>query len=175
MKPLESFTTERLKATSWQADLADPDRRRALEAGLAAILSPAVLAHLPPPLHLSPTAPDISGWIDARAAESRVLRIDDRSEPTLLGLLILAELRKHDGSPSLHVGYLLAETAWGRGLGSELVSGLVIAASSLAPVTLVAGVDRANPASARVLEKAGFTNDPARGTVDTAIYRLVLA
>jgi len=56
------------------------------------------------------------------------------------------------------VGYWLSEAHWGRGIATEAV-GLVVehAFSDLGLARLEAGVFAWNPASARVLEKNGFT------------------
>jgi len=122
-----------------------------LEADLSDILSPAVLAPLPPPMALGPGG--IKAWINARASEAHVLTIRFAGQPNIIGLLILA-----GDETTLHLGYLLSEAVWGQGLASELVAGLVRALPS--GTRLIGGVDPGNPASARVLEKAGFTRDP---------------
>jgi ribosomal-protein-alanine N-acetyltransferase len=70
----------------------------------------------------------------------------------------------------VHLGYLLAEEAWGKGYGTEIVSGLAKAYERQSPILLVAGVDIGNPASARVLEKAGFQRSEARSTPDVDMY-----
>ncbi len=140
------FGTERLEVVDWAPVLADAAARRRLEAELARVLTPAVLVSLPEALAMrSP----VGEWIDARAAEGRVLLVRGRAGGALLGLLILAEVAPGEA----HLGYLLAEHAWGRGLATELVWGLVAGAG---PVRWRAGVDAGNPASARVLEKCGF-------------------
>lgn len=163
------FETARLTARDWQPDLEEPKARAALARALAPLLTRPVLAHLPPPLQLGTGPGALDAWISARAAESRVLRVDLAQGP-LAGLLILAP-DPEAPEPTLHLGYLLGEAHWGRGLASELLAGLVAALEAQGPITLLGGVDRANPASARVLEKAGFRPDPALSTADTALYR----
>ncbi|MHA3977002.1 GNAT family N-acetyltransferase [Halovulum sp. GXIMD14794] len=140
------FFTVRLEVADWGPVLANGEARRWLEAELAGVLTPAVLAPLPKALALDGAVGD---WIDARAAESRVMLVRDRDGGALLGLLILAEAAPGEA----HLGYLLAERAWGRGVATELVRGLMAEAG---PVRWRAGVDAGNPASARVLEKCGF-------------------
>jgi hypothetical protein len=56
-----------------------------------------------------------------------------------------------------------------------VVTGLVQSLRASAPVRLIGGVDPANPASARVLEKAGFARDPAQSSADSTIYTKDLA
>lgn len=163
------FRTDRLDIRHWRAALADPDARAALQAELRDVLTPEVLRSLPEPLQLGSGPGAVSRWMDARAAESDVLTVRDRGDERLLGLLILARLPE-----ACHVGYLFAERAWGRGLATELLRGLIAARGS-APDTLVAGVGTDNPVSARVLRKAGFTRDDARSTPLTEVFTCAAA
>ncbi len=66
-----------------------------------------------------------------------------------------AVLREGD---ELEIGYILAQAAWGRGLGTAVARALVARgfAETDAP-HLIATVDADHPASIRVLEKAGLT------------------
>jgi ribosomal-protein-alanine N-acetyltransferase len=77
---------------------------------------------------------------------------------TAIGLVILFE-EAAVGAPGVDVrlGYVLAESAWGRGYGSELVEGFVRWCHDRVEVQkLIAGVAADNPASIRILEKSGF-------------------
>ena len=150
---VQRFETKRLRVERWTATRA--------AAPLRAILTPAVLAHLPPSLQEE----DPETWIIDRLEKSDVYAIE--AEGALIGVLILAR------SEAVHLGYLLAEDAWGRGYGSELVQGLVAALRAEAPVQLRAGVEVGNPASARILQKAGFR--PVHcDAPDTELYALSL-
>jgi ribosomal-protein-alanine N-acetyltransferase len=159
------FRTNRLMVADWAPHLAVPEP---LTAALGPVLTPSVLAHLPPSMQLDPEQ-GIPAWITARAAESTVLTVTDTSNDTLAGLVVL-----HHDEQTCHLGYLLAESAWGRGLGSELIAGLVTAMTPMAPMTVVGGVGHDNPASARVLVKSGFAKDTASSPPDTDLYRLTL-
>ena len=86
------------------------------------------------------------------------------------------------GADRLTLGYALAQEAWGKGYATEAVCAMVNAAFALASVVEIdASVAVENPASGRVLEKAGFTpvgramrGAPARGAMvecDTFVYR----
>ncbi|WP_246290891.1 GNAT family N-acetyltransferase [Lentzea indica] len=58
----------------------------------------------------------------------------------------------------MEIGYGVVPSRQGRGYASEATAALTSFALSLDGVhTVHANVERANPASARVLEKAGFT------------------
>ena len=138
----------------------DGVRRRRLEADLASILTGDVLAHLPPPLQLDEDGSGIPAWVDARAREGDVLLAQMSESGDLVGLMILACVSETGDIPSVHIGYLLVTSTWGQGIATELVAGLVAEMERHRPVRLIGGVDKGNPASARVLEKAGFVVDP---------------
>jgi RimJ/RimL family protein N-acetyltransferase len=75
------------------------------------------------------------------------------------------------GTDRLTLGYALSPEVWGRGYATEAVETLVAAALALTrAVEIEASVSAENPASRRVLEKAGFVHvgrgprgAPARG------------
>ena len=86
------------------------------------------------------------------------------------------------GTDRLTLGYALAPEVWGKGLATEAVQVLVCAAFKLSAVAEIeASVHLDNPASRRVLEKAGFVHvgrglrgAPARGAMvecDAFAYR----
>lgn len=153
---IQSFDTNRLRLRPLAPE-APPDL-----AELKALLSPNVLTHLPPALQ---RVADPGGWLAERLAECAVLGVYDRKAGELLGLVLLAD-PEGDGR-NLHLGYLLAERVWGQGFGSELLAALPAAAPG---ATLWGGVGRDNPASARVLEKAGFARCETRSTDDTDMF-----
>ena len=77
------------------------------------------------------------------------------------------------GNDRLTLGYALAPEVWGKGLATEGVRAMVDTAFSLSEVSVIeASVHVTNPASLRVLEKAGFAHvgrglrgAPARGAM----------
>lgn len=167
---MDSFATSRLTVAHWRDTLASRSERLTLEAELAGILTDQVLAPLPEPLQLSQSAQAVSEWIDARAGESDVYLVRETQSGTLAGLMILA-----GEGDTLHLGYLLAEAVWGRGYATELVTGLVEALKTEAPLRILAGVARDNPASARVLEKAGFHSADDQPDPETLLFALRLS
>lgn len=69
----------------------------------------------------------------------------------------------------IELGYGIVESRRGRGYATEAAHALVAATLALPEITeVVAGVDPANPASVRVLEKAGLTFQ--QQTADGARY-----
>lgn len=164
----DQFLTRRLSVFHWRDELRDPLLRESLEDELITILTPNVLGPLPPSMQVQDRG--ISHWIDDRSAESDVLVVRQRHDRHLIGLMILALVSAHKSVPTVHLGYLISETAWGKGYASELLDGFVAACTSGPAVRLVAGVGRDNPASARVLQKSGFTLSRDDSSVDTEIY-----
>ncbi len=163
---IQDFTTQRLDVRSWRTVLQSAARRAALEQDLALILTPNVLAPLPAPLHMPRGTSQISDWVRAREAESDVYSVSDLRTGLLLGLLILAQ----DGTKNIHLGYMLADAAWGKGYATEVVSGLIEAAPQGQGLCFVAGVDVSNPASISVLLKAGFEVSQETSTPQTRYY-----
>ena len=162
-----SYNTPRLRVQHWAAALADGTQRRVLECELAALLTPKVLAPLPPSMQFAQGG-DVSHWIENRALESDVLTIRHIETGALIGLLIVAYTKEAGARRQAHLGYLLAETAWGAGYASEVVAGLV--AANTAGIDLLGGVGVDNPASARVLRKAGFAKDAVQSTPETDMF-----
>ena len=167
---ITKFNTERLSVYDWTPTTKCQDQRARLEDALKSLLTESVLQHLPPALHLNDIADGVSAWIDERDTESDVLLVERKEDGKLIGLLMLSPEEEGGRVSSVHVGYLLAETAWGRGIATELMAGLISAMMTLKPVTLVGGVDKNNPASARVLQKAGFKLDRQNPNPDVEFY-----
>ncbi|WP_281973071.1 GNAT family N-acetyltransferase [Ruegeria faecimaris] len=166
----DQFTTERLGVCHWQVEVSEAGRLSALTAELATVLTPAVLEPLPPSMQVEETPSGMTDWIAARKTESDVLLVRLRQNNQLIGLLILASEPEDQAAPAIHLGYLFAERAWGCGYATELVSGFIAACGTSRAIRFLAGVEHSNPASARVLQKSGFTRSSAHSTDDTDMY-----
>lgn len=90
----------------------------------------------------------------------------------------------HHGQDGVSMGYWIAREHWGRGYASEAVRGVVEVARSLGHGKLVASHFVDNPASGRVLRKAGFSttgvvrpgHSIARGGYDPVVcYEIMLS
>ena len=166
----DCFTTSRLLVRDWRPVIEKSASRKVLEAELSSILSRPVLQHLPPSMHLDDAPGRMSSWIDARAKECDVLLVQRKDSAAVIGLVILASESASAAVPDLRIGYLFAESAWGQGFASELLEGLVAWTGRAGPVRLVGGVGKDNPASARVLEKAGFRIEASLSTHETDVF-----
>lgn len=147
---LLELQTSRLRAARWQ---------ELTEAELAGLFAPKVVQWLPEGFQAQGSDQARRDFLAAVAQQAEVIGLR-AAEGQGIGLLILSH--PEDGSKTRNLGYLFAEAAWGQGLASELISGLQ-AHFSGSGICLSGGVMQENAASARVLEKAGFTPQPAGG------------
>ncbi len=147
------FSTARLTVTRL-GDAGMPS----LPARLVDILSPAVTAALPPGWQHVDSIAAATEWLADRLAEGAVLvaQPQDQIESNdVVGLMLLHE---DDATGEVRIGYLLAHEWWGRGLATEMIAGLVNWCRGAGGVRRLVGVvARTNPASARVLQRNGFT------------------
>ncbi|SNS38865.1 GNAT family N-acetyltransferase [Antarctobacter heliothermus] len=151
---MTAFTTARLTIFPWEPVLDDAEARHLLETRLHTLLTPAVLEHLPPGFGPETGPQGMTNWISTRREKAQVSLINRDSD--LIGLLFLFS---PEGDNQCHLGYLLRADSWGQGYASELVQGLTTHLQHGPPQSLHAGVATDNPASARVLLKAGFKED----------------
>lgn len=172
-----AFSTDRLVVGDWH-DLAD---RYGLDlVGIVrTVLTTTTTAALPPDWHGNFDRHRADQWVQAREAESPTLLVVDPEPGRAIGFLILFESpsRQEPALVDVRLGYVLAEAAWGKGLASELVSGLVEWARSKGSIKSISGgVAKDNPASAQVLLNNGFAavDYDGDGESDEQTYELVL-
>ncbi len=114
-------------------------------------------------------------WLDRNAGTRHVFGIETRIGGDLIGCI---EVNMDRGGDTF--GYWLGVDHWGHGYATEATLALTrFAFQSAGKEELCAAVHPDNPASARVLEKAGFvfdhvdTNFPGRcASVEARVYRL---
>ncbi len=135
---------------------------------MASLLTIETTENLPDAWPRSLTPDEAAGWIRERDAESPTLLAVDRSSQAV-GLMVLAEFPNKDGGVDVRIGYVIGRSFRGQGLASELVAGLATWANAHPSVhSLIGEVDPDNPASARVLSKAGFAEtESTRGPMLT--------
>ncbi|PYG29511.1 GNAT family N-acetyltransferase [Pelagimonas varians] len=167
-----AFSTDRLQVVPWAKTLADPDAFRGLQTALTAMLTKPVLQHLPEQLQLSDAPDAIETWIADRDQSAAIHLVS--ASNVLVGLMFLFRPVQTAATDPMHLGYLLGEEAWGKGYATELVSGLVAALSTGPLMTLQGGVAAGNPASAKVLLKAGFERSPQKSTDEIEIFQRVV-
>ena len=167
MPLFQQFETERLSVAHWAETIAAPDARQRFATQLPDLLTPDVIAHLPPIFDL--TDQNINQWIDARDAESDIYLIREIGADAIIGLMFLTPPFNND----IHLGYLFGQAAWGQGYASGLLAGLMLHVPKTG-FRLLGGVGRENPASAHVLRKTGFQIVPELSDTKTEMFGITL-
>lgn len=141
---------------------------------MSTMLTPSVMRSLPRGWQGAYTIGRAKEWIRERDREGATLLVLERSSETPVGLLILDESDDGEAERTVRIGYLLSESAWGRGLASELVQGFVTWSRAAGVETILGGVGCDNVASQRVLEKNGFDSEPGADDSAELLFRLRL-
>ena len=168
------FRTTRLFINNWKGILSDLSARKTLEREIESMLVPEILKYLPPSMQFSVGHDDISDWVESLDAEATVLSAHTSKTNELVGLIILAENPEPSAIRTTHLGYFLGKKHWGQGYATEIISALVSEFGDDLELRLVAGVDSANLASARVLEKSGFVKLHEQSTDSRAFFELLI-
>ena len=137
------------------------------------------LACLPHPY----TAADADAWISRAAAQSPPTDFAIAVQDEAVGGIGI-EIGRDVFFRSAEIGYWLGEAYWGRGIATEALRAMTeYAFTTFDLCRLQAGVFEWNPASMRVLEKAGYelearhrkTVSKDGETIDRLVYALVRA
>lgn len=105
------------------------------------------------------TSDDAREWIDFASAQRPQINFTIAVDDTAVGGIGL-ELKTDVFRCSAEIGYWLGEHYWGRGIATEAVRILTTwAFSTFTLERIYAGVFGWNPASSRVLEKAGYERE----------------
>lgn len=152
-----SFSTKRLSVNEWHSFTPDEWPQQDLDNVVREILTERVTKNLPPIWQGSYNLSRARQWINERDKEGITLLAVEKSSEQAIGMIILFE---SNASGNLRLGYLLNESAWGKGLASELVGGFVNWCRHHDIHSVAGGVERSNVASRRVLEKCGFVAEP---------------
>lgn len=146
-----SFETQRLKVKEVAGELTVSERSALLER-IPSILTSSVVENLPPYFHGIVSRELAQIWLDRMLSESRLLQVKS-NDNQLIGFLFAYVEDESDA----HIGYLLSEEFWGKGLARELLRGFIAEVVNTESWSiLIGGVDRSNIASAHLLKKLGF-------------------
>ena len=89
--------------------------------------------------------------------------------------MFLYENNEIKESEELRLGYLLAESIWGKGIGSELIKGLVKYCNDSKIIESISGgVEKDNVGSIKVLEKNGFYKSNEKLPGNMLLYKIDL-
>ena len=164
------YSTHRLLVSEWHSIAPGEWNAKELEEIVLEILMPSVTRSLPPAWQGTYSPERANNWIKQRDAEGITLMVIEKSTLSAIGLVILFT---DSSGRNLRLGYLLAESVWGKGYASELIQGFVrwCANNNIASVT--GGVDAENIASRRVLEKNGFIREaePSEGDEQMFVWK----
>ena len=152
------YETDRLRVDSWKNFISDLKDEQNFIERIISILTPDVTVSLPGDWRKVNSVDSAKKWLNDRDRESEVLAIENIKNGLVVGFLFLNEEYSHQtGLIDLRIGYLLSKETWGKGLGSELIEGLVAWCEKAGNVSsITGGVEVSNKASIRVLEKNGF-------------------
>ena len=151
------FETDRLIVHDWSRLLTGSTAEELRNTFVVSLLTEAVTRDLPPGWQGPYDTDRAASWFVERQSESTVLLIADRSDGRPVGLLILSEPENSYRSLDIRLGYMIDESAWGRGFATEVVAGMADWCRTNGTIrSLIGGVADGNSASARTLQKNGF-------------------
>ncbi len=154
MKEIEQnllFQTVRISVRNWQSLEKFVTEKQSLAESVLKILTPNVTKSLPDDWQGIATIEEAQNWINERKEDSNFFAVQLSKTSEIVGFLFLY------GEQDLRLGYLLAESFWGKGLASELIKGLVEWCKSEKNINSISGgVEKENIGSIKVLEKNGF-------------------
>ncbi|WP_191603414.1 GNAT family N-acetyltransferase [Marinomonas algicola] len=135
------------------------------------LLTPQVVANLPPHFANIDSLSDAQGWYEKMVTESRLFSIKLVGENTVIGFVFVFE----GNDANAHIGYLLGELYWGKGYATEVLKGLIGFIEHENKIQrLIAGVDRNNLLSSRLLHKLGFVESASENS-ETLFYEYSLS
>ncbi|WP_419535813.1 GNAT family N-acetyltransferase [Endozoicomonas sp.] len=151
------FETVRLQIYEASMDMLASERSELL-LSIPPLLTSAVVANLPPYFSGIDSKATAHAWLERMLRDSRLFLVKSKSD-VLIGFLFASSEKGHDA----HIGYLLSEDTWGKGFGTELLQGFIeYVPQSTTWDKLIGGVSQDNAASAHLLKKLGFVEQPGR-------------
>lgn len=165
------FETERLVVEDWQNQNEDVSAKLKFAQEVIRILTPNVTKSLPDGWQNIKSLDQVNNWIFDRANESTFLTVNLRSNKRLIGFIFLFETESENKMTDIRFGYLLSETFWGKGIGTELVDGLVDWCRTNENIkSLSGGVENDNIGSIKVVEKTGFSLSKDSSPSDKVLF-----
>jgi [ribosomal protein S5]-alanine N-acetyltransferase len=152
-----NFETERLKVQSWKNQITEPPNEQDFAKKVVKILTTNVTKNLPDGWQNIDSTTKANNWIKNRSEESSFLTVQLLSNHEIVGFVFLYESVSVGNFVELRLGFLLSETVWGKGVGSELIKGLVNwCENNTDIISISGGVELENVGSIRVMQKNGF-------------------
>lgn len=155
--PRFSYQTSRLQINEILNSNQNPD----FLASVMQILTASVVENLPPYFHNVDSTLSAQEWLKQIMSEGRLFIVQLTGESKTIGFVFLSTENRGD----THIGYLLAESYWGKGYATEILKGLIDFIDSEDKITrLIAGVATDNIASTKLLHKLGFMQNSSEDT-----------
>ena len=151
------FQTKRLTIKNWNLlEQTFKSKNNLIEIVLK-IMTPNVTKDLPDGWQNLSTIEKAEKWVVDRKNDCNFYAIQTLESNDIIGFLFLYTENVATEYADLRLGYLLTESIWGKGVGSELIRGLVDWCEKEKNIKSISGgVEINNISSIRVLEKNGF-------------------
>lgn len=166
-----NFNTQRLEVSSWTNQVKGLDFEKKFANKIIEILTPNVTKALPDGWQNISTIDDAQEWTKDRDKKSHFVTIQLLSTNETVGFIFLYESDSEYNYYDLRFGYLLSEKVWGKGLGTELIEGLIKWCKTEGDIKSISGgVETDNIGSIKVLEKTGFSISTVDNPTEEVIF-----
>ena len=166
------FKTNRISILHWDFVESHEELKDRRMDSVLNIMTPNVTKALPDGWQNLNTIDKAEEWIKDRKNDSHFYAITLTESNEIIGFLFLYAT---NGIKELRLGYLLTESVWGQGIGSELVKGLVEWSRNTGIVNSISGgVEKDNIGSIKVLEKNGFYKSNEELPGEMLLYKIDL-
>lgn len=167
------FRTDRVSIMNWRFLESRPGIQSSLAERVLKIMTPNVTKALPDGWQNIDTIEKAENWIVERKADSDFYAVTINETGDSIGYLFLYVDNEIERSCEIRFGYLLMESHWGKGIGSELIKGLVDWCANTKIIrSLSGGVEKENIGSIRVLEKNGFYRSTEELPGEMFLYKM---
>ena len=167
------FTTNRVSILNWNFIESETEFENSRIEYVLKIMTPNVTKALPYGWQNLDTIEKAENWIVERKQDSNFYAVVQTKTNEIIGFLFLYIGNETKESSELRLGYLLTETIWGYGIGSELIKGLVEWSKNTEIVNSISGgVEKGNMGSIKVLEKNGFYKSDQELPKDMLLYKI---
>jgi len=169
------FKTHRVSILNWNFIESKTELKNATTKSVLKIMTPNVTKALPDGWKNLDTVNKAESWITERKEDSNFYTITLTETNEIIGFMFLYENNEIIDSNELRLGYLLTESIWGKGIGSELINGLVKWSNDSGIINSISGgVERDNIGSIKVLKENGFYKSNEELPGNMLLYKIDL-
>ena len=167
------FTSNRVSVLNWNHIESALEFEHSRIQSVLQILTPNVTKAVPEGWQKIKSNNEAESWIQRRKIEGNFYGIVLSETTEIIGFLFLYPVKDVEDLVQLRLGYLLREEVWGKGIGTELINGLVEWARHTELIASIAGgVEKENLGSIRVLEKNGFYKSKEEMPAQMYLYKV---